>query len=76
MFSTVDLPLLDGPLMANRLCAGIEKVTSSRMVTFWLRAPSTRVTCSARISGSPEAAGCEGTKRRMMTSFTAQVFTS
>src|SRR5437660_9069964 len=54
IFSRVDFPLPDGPVMANRLWAGIEKVRSSRMTVFRFPVPITRERCSTWISeGGP-----------------------
>ena len=53
ILSSVDLPLPDGPLTANRLCAGMVKVTSSRMLVCCARVAMMRVRCSTRINGLP-----------------------
>src|SRR5215469_1518781 len=60
MWSRVDLPLPDGPLMTNRLKAGTLNVTSSRMAVFWVRVAMTRDRCSTRINGLPCANGADG----------------
>ncbi len=60
ILSSVDLPLPDGPLTANKLCAGMVKVTSSRMIVRCARVTMARVSCSTRINGllCGNVAGC------------------
>src|SRR5690349_431383 len=52
MFSSVDLPLPDGPLIANRLRAGTANETASRMVVWRPLLPITLEIDSARRSVS------------------------